>query len=75
MVKIRIPLLLLGPYLRPFLVGSIVVTGALTAGLVVACSLVKAKDREDYLLAIRASGASFIIFVATFVLLWLLGMP
>ena len=74
-MKVRIPLLLLGPYLRPFLEGGTVIAGALTVILMVACCVAKPKNREDYLPAIRATGAFFIIFCSIFALFCLLGMP
>lgn len=75
-MKVRIPLLMLGPYLRPFLIACIVITGAVAIGLFISGYLARSPRRQDEF--IESSLHVFVLslfFVAVFVGLWLLGMP
>jgi hypothetical protein len=75
-VKIRIPLLLLGPYLRPFLKVSALISGALSVILFVAsCRAKSPVNRVTLEDACFTFFTFFIFFVAIFVFFWVLGMP
>lgn len=75
-MKIRIPLLMLGPYLRPFLEGCIVITGIISICLFVAASLAQSRRNcEGFTKAAKNILVMSIFLVAIFVFLWLLGMP
>jgi hypothetical protein len=72
-MKIRIPLLLLGPYLRPFLIGCILILGVLILCMFVASYV----SRSSYFYVEAAVNLSVILifFILLFAVLCLLGMP
>jgi len=75
-MRIRIPLLMFGPYLRPFLEFSILISGALFVILFSACCMARlSTNREALEKASAAIFSFFIIFIVIFALFWLLGMP
>lgn len=71
-MKIKIPLLMLGPYLRLFLIGCMVLTGLLAVGLFIAARFT---GKDDLIKAAVNMTVSLIFFVIVFIVFWLLGMP
>ena len=75
-MKIRIPLLMLGPYLRPFLGLLTIISGVLTViFLIASCSAQLPANRETLEKATATFLSFFVFFIAVFVFFLVLGMP
>lgn len=75
-MKIRIPLLVLGPYLSPILIWSILLSTIITVALFICSGLTQIPANRDYLFKAAETAMCFFIFlVAVFLLLRVLGMP
>jgi hypothetical protein len=75
-VKIRIPLLMLGPYLRPFLEVLTLISGMLTVILFLACCMAQSPANREALEKATVTFLSFFIFfVSIFVFFVIMGMP
>jgi hypothetical protein len=76
-MKVRVPMLMLGPFLRPFLIVCIFVPSFIAAVLFVV-SRSRVRSLRDYDLFVDAAINLLVIslfFAVVFVCLWLLGMP
>ena len=75
-MKIRIPLPMLGPFLRPFLENCIVVSGVLMIGLLAAIGLTRSPHKRDELVRAAANITGvLILFDIVFLLFCFMGMP